>query len=33
MPKVFGDIHDKLMQRYLHTSEPKVIGLERTIMC
>ncbi|KAL4466115.1 hypothetical protein ABPG74_004352 [Tetrahymena malaccensis] len=33
MPKVYGDIHDGLFHRYLETSQPKVIGIERTVMC
>ncbi|KAL4450352.1 hypothetical protein ABPG74_009058 [Tetrahymena malaccensis] len=33
MPKVYADLHDKFMEHYLETSEGKVIGIERTVMC
>lgn len=33
MPKVYADIHDKLMENYLQTSEGTVIGIERTVLC
>ncbi|EGR33302.1 PAS domain S-box family protein [Ichthyophthirius multifiliis] len=33
MPKVYGEIHNQLMRRYSETSEPKVIGIERLVLC
>lgn len=33
MPKVYADIHDKLMENYLQTSEATIIGTERTMLC
>jgi hypothetical protein len=33
MPKVYADIHNNLIKNYLETSEPKVIGIERTVLC
>jgi len=33
MPKVYADLHDGFMRNYLETSEPKVIGIERLVLC
>ena len=33
MPKVYADLHDSFMSRYLETSEPKIIGMERVVLC
>lgn len=33
MPKVYADLHDKFMENYLQTSEGRVIGSERTVLC
>ena len=33
MPKVFADLHDAFMKNYLETSEAKVIGVERLVLC
>ena len=33
MPKAYGDMHDKFIQKYLNTSYSTIIGQERMIMC
>lgn len=33
MPRVYGNMHDAFIHRYLETSESKVIGVERQVMC
>ena len=33
MPKCYGNMHDKLMGRYLETNSSKYVGLEREVMC
>lgn len=33
MPKIYADLHDKFMENYLETSEGKVLGIERTVLC
>lgn len=33
MPKVYADLHDGFMKNYLETSDPKVIGIERLVLC
>lgn len=33
MPKVIAELHDLFMKNYLETSEAKVIGTERLVLC
>lgn len=33
MPKVYGDIHDDLMKRYINTTEAIVMNKERMVLC
>ncbi|EAR83935.1 PAS domain S-box protein (macronuclear) [Tetrahymena thermophila SB210] len=33
MPRVYGNLHDSFIHRYLETSESRVIGVERSVMC
>lgn len=33
MPKIYANNHDKFMIHYLETSESKVVGIEREVMC
>lgn len=33
MPKVYGNLHDGFLHRFLESSESRVIGTERTVMC
>lgn len=33
MPRVYGNMHDRFIHRYLETSESKIIGVERSVMC
>lgn len=33
MPKVIAELHDSFMKNYLETSEAKVIGTERLVLC
>ena len=32
MPKIYSDMHDGFMKRFLETSESKIMGIERIIM-
>ena len=33
MPKVYGDIHDDLMKRYIDSTEEIVMNKERMVLC
>lgn len=32
MPKIYADLHDKFIRNYMETSEPKRIGVEKTVL-
>jgi len=32
MPKAYSDLHDSFMNKFLETSESKVIGQERVVL-